>query len=1052
MQNKGVIRFFAIVFALACIYELSFTWITRNIENDAKAYANDKSIEIIAEKLAGGDNLRTQKIIDSISKLRYEKYLDSMNNIDVYNLLVAKFTYDDCKKREINLGLDLKGGMNVVLEISVIDVIRALSNNNNDELFEKTIQRAKEMQEETQADFVTLFGNAFEELAPEGAKLAAFFSTIEMKDRITPQTTNEEVLTIIREEAKGAIDNSFNILRKRIDQLGVTQPNIQRLQTAGRILVELPGVKNPENVRALLQSTAKLEFWQTYESSEVYPILNQANTVVREIIARQDSILGKTEKNAEKSENIDEKLNNLSGENQEVTIESDSLAQDSTKAKLNDEVAELKKQLADSTSQLSDNELFDKQQKLYPLFTILRPHVNPNDNTMLPGPIAGYAYIKDTAEVNYYLRHPKIKSLFDRNMKFLWTAKPYDDDKSVLQLIAIKITDRNGKADLEGDVITNARKDFGATGAEPSVSMSMNAEGANAWKKLTKQNIGKSIAIVLDKKVYSFPTVRNEIATGQSEISGNFTVDEADRLANLLKSGKLPAPARIVEEEIVGPSLGKAAITSGLTSFIIALIVVLIYMVFYYNNAGLVANVALLSNVFFIMGVLASLGATLTLPGIAGVVLTIGMSVDANVLIYERIREELKDGKGMRLAVVDGYKKAYSSIIDANVTTLLTGIILFIFGSGPIKGFATTLIIGILTSLFSAIFITQLIFNHRIEKNKNIPFDNAFTRNAFKNLKIKFIEKRKMFYLLSGIIIVLGIGSLAIRGLNYGVDFTGGRSYVVRFDTKVDNQLIKETLATAFTDKQGNKNAPEVKTYGSESQVKITTNYLINERSKDADKLAEEKLIAGLNSLEGHTYTIESSRKVGPTIADDIRIAAFWSILFSLIGIFLYILIRFRKWQFSLGAVVAVFHDVLIVLSLFSFFYGFLPFSLEIDQAFIAAVLTLIGYSINDTVVVFDRIREFMGLHKKLDLNDVTNKALNSTVSRTVNTSVTTFVVLLTIFIFGGEVIRGFMFALMVGVLVGTYSSLFVASPIMVDTYSALKKRAEKKLNKNKKK
>ena len=609
-----------------------------------------------------------------------------------------------------------------------------------------------------------------------------------------------------------------------------------------------------------------------------------------------------------------------------------------------------------------------------------------------------------------------------------------------MQLVALKVTNRDGKAAMEGDVVTDADQGYGQFSSSPEVSMSMNQEGAKLWKRLTAENIGRSVAIVLDGYVYSFPTVQSEISGGRSSITGNFTVNEAKDLANILKSGKLPAPARIIEEAIVGPSLGEEAIDAGLKSFIFALIMVLIYMIFYYNRAGLVSNVALLANIFFIFGVLSSLGAVLTLPGIAGIVLTIGMSVDANVLIYERIREELKNNKGIKLAISDGYKNAYSSIIDANVTTLLTGIVLYTFGSGPIKGFATTLIIGILTSLFAAIFITRLVISARLNKGKDVSFSNKITHGAFKNTKIDFIGNRKRFYIVSSILIIAGTFSLFTKGLNYGVDFVGGRTYVVRFDNTVDNEKVREKLNATFVDETGLSYSPQVKTFGSDNQVKITTSFMINNNNLETDEIVETKLNEGLSQME-QDYEIMSSQKVGPTIADDIKNAAMGSIVFSLLIIFLYILLRFRKWQFSLGAVVAVFHDVLIVLSIFSFFYGILPFSLEIDQAFIAALLTIIGYSLNDTVVVFDRVREYMNINKRKEIKEFMNTSLNSTLSRTINTSLTTFFVLLIIFIFGGEVIRGFMFALMVGVIVGTYSSLFVASPIMLDTISKTKKK-----------
>ena len=672
------------------------------------------------------------------------------------------------------------------------------------------------------------------------------------------------------------------------------------------------------------------------------------------------------------------------------------------------------------------------------MYALLYPNVD-QQNQLNEGPVVGFCAVKDTAALNVYLKDDAIRKFFPVDVKFAYTVKPYDPDGKFVQLVALK-SDRNGKSAMEGDVVTDAVQVFGQFASSAEVSMEMNAEGAKQWKRLTAENIKKSVAIVLDGYVYSYPTVQAEIAGGRSSITGNFTVNEAKDLANILKSGKLPAPARIIEEAIVGPSLGEEAISSGLTSFIFALLLVLAYMIFYYNGAGVVSNIALLANIFFIFGVLSSLGAVLTLPGIAGIILTIGMSVDANVLIYERIREELRNGKGLRLAIEDGYNNAYSSIIDANVTTLLTGIILYTFGTGPIKGFATTLIIGILTSLFAAIFITRLVISYRLNKGKTISFATKLTEGAFKNINIDFIGKRKRFYILSAVIVLLGIGSLVTKGLNYGVDFVGGRTYVVRFDDTVNNEELRSALTDVFVDADGLNYTPQVKTFGDDNQVKVTTSFMIENSEPTTDLIVESKLSEGL-STTGLEYEIMSSQKVGPTIADDIKDAAVWSVFFSLLVIFLYILVRFRKWQFSLGAVVAVFHDVLIVLSIFSIFYGILPFSLEIDQAFIAAILTIIGYSLNDTVVVFDRVREYMNDNKKKGVHELINGALNSTLSRTINTSLTTFCVLLIIFIFGGEVIRGFMFALMVGVVVGTYSSLFVASPIMLDT---IKKKEEK--------
>ena len=985
MQNKSFISLFAIVFAVVCLYQLSFTWIAKGVEKDAVEYSN-------------GDELKEKA------------YLDSISSEPIYNIGVKNYTYNECKSREINLGLDLKGGMNVTLEVSVVDVIRAMSNYNKDESFNAAISLAVDKQLDSQDDFVTLFAQSFTELNPEG-KLASIFYTPELKDKINSTSTNDEVMGVIRTEVEDAIDRSFNILRSRIDRFGVSQPNIQRLEGSGRILVELPGVKDPERVRKLLQGTAQLEFWETYENAEILGAIDQINTYLKSQVELEDTIVD--------SEEIAENTDVEEDFNSDLSI--DEL---STNAE------------ASSDSAAMSAEQFSREN---PLYAVLFPNLNQS-NQPNEGPVCGISSVNDTAAVNAFLKMDEVKDILPRDVRFSWTVKPYDPEGKFVQLVALRVTSRDGKAAMEGDVVTDARTDFGQFNGSPEVSMAMNAEGARMWKRLTADNIGKSVAIVLDDYVYSFPTVQSEISGGRSQITGNFTINEANDLSNILKSGKLPAPARIIEEAIVGPSLGQEAIDSGLRSFIIALSIVLLYMMFYYSFAGLVSNIALLANLFFVFGVLSSLGAVLTLPGIAGIVLTIGMSVDANVLIYERIREELLNGKGLKLAVSDGYKNAYSSIIDANVTTLLTGIILYIFGSGPIKGFATTLVIGILTSLFSAIFLTRLIFQWRLEKKGVASFDNSITRGAFKNTAIDFIGKRKVFYGVSALIILIGIGSLATKKLNYGVDFKGGRTFVVRFDEPVDNDAVRNSLADYFVDESGLKMFPEVKTFGDNNQVKITTKYLIDSKELSVDAIVSGKLDDGLASIGA--YEVMSSQKVGPTIADDIKVSALWSIMFSLLVIFLYILLRFRKWQFSLGAVAAVFHDVLIVLSIFSLFYGVLPFSLEIDQAFIAALLTIIGYSLNDTVVVFDRIREHMNLYKKKEFNSLVNNALNSTLSRTVNTSLTTFFVLLVIFLFGGEVIRGFMFALMVGVIVGTYSSLFVASPIMVDT---IKKTEEDK-------
>jgi SecD/SecF fusion protein len=999
MQNKGLIRIFAILLALVCAYQLTFTYVARKVEKDAREYAQ-------------GDQMK--ELV----------YLDSVSGTTVYNFLGLKhYTYKDVKALEMNLGLDLKGGMNVTLEVSVADLIKSLSNYSTDTTFNAALARAKEMQRNSQEDFVTLFGRAFEEIDPN-AQLAAIFSTWELKDKVKTTSTNDEVMKVIRTETNAAIDNAFQIIRSRIDRFGVAQPNIQKLQTPGRILVELPGVDNPERVRKLLQGTAKLEFWETYDNrnNEIYPVLMQINEVIKEVKSLDGDTKETTDAAAEtKTATADTTGNSLL---KEMESSSDSATVD--------QMADIKKQ--------------------YPLFAILQPATTA-DGQMYPGPIAGTAHFKDTATVDAYLNMPQVKSVIPRSMKFMWTSKPIDEGGNYFRLIAIKVTGRDGRAPLDGDAIVDARQDYEQFGSRPEVSMTMNSEGAKTWARLTKDNVGKSIAIVLDGYVRSYPTVNGEITGGRSSISGLESVEEAKDLANILKSGKMPAPAHIIQEEIVGPSLGQEAINSGLWSFVIAFVLVLAYMLFFYSKkAGLAANIALLANLFFIIGVLASIGAVLTLPGIAGIVLTIGMSVDANVLIYERIQEEIKAGKGLKLAIADGYKNAYSAIIDGQVTTLLTGIVLYLFGSGPIKGFATTLIIGIFTSLFSAIFLTRLTFERQMKGGRNITFTSKMTDNWLRNAKIKFLEKRKIAYVISGTLIAISLLSIFTRGFNYGIDFKGGRTYVVRFDEDVKVSEVGKALAAVYGE------APEVKTFGGNNQVKITTEYKIDELSNEVDEEVDELMLKGLQdgNFIGKDVSMAqfdseyrmSSQKVGPTISDDIKKDALIAIGFSLLIIFLYILLRFRNWQFGLGALVALAHDTIITLGFFSLLHGLLPFSLEIDQAFIAAILTVVGYSINDTVVVFDRIREYFQIHPKRSNEVNMNEAMNSTLRRTFSTSLSTFVVILAIFLFGGTSIQGFTFALLIGVGVGTYSSIFVATPLVYDTYKQVEKAKEKKTGK----
>ncbi|MDY0335368.1 MAG: protein translocase subunit SecDF, partial [Bacteroidales bacterium] len=988
---------------------------------------------------------------DSIARARETYYLDSMSNEVIYNIGVRKYTFKEVRERELNLGLDLKGGMNVTLEVSVVDIIRGLANNSKNPVFQQALELAREKQKNSQEGFVTLFGEAVKEIDPNFQLTSIFMA--EFKDKLNYNSTNDEVLDVVRKESNAAIDRTYNILRTRIDRFGVAQPNIQKLQTAGRILVELPGIKEPQRVRKLLQGTAQLEFWTTYQFSDVFNYFQAADQKLVDILKTDDILTDVAQESPlaegdEIAEDVADELTQIDTTALLADAETDSLEQD------------LIDQLAGDSLAVTDRDRSPEEiAKTNPLFAYLRPNLVQTESGFVPAQSAtvGYASIKDTAMVNSLLR--RVKQDMPRDMKLAWKIKPEKYSPDFLELVALKASNRDGSAALGGDVIVDARQNFDQNN-RVVVDMAMNSEGARQWKRLTGENINRQIAIVLDGYVYSAPNVNDEIPNGRSQISGNFEVPEAQDLANILKAGKLPAPARIVEEAVVGPSLGKVAITDGLNSFIIAFIMVLLYMVLYYNRAGWVADLALVTNIFFIFGVLTSLGAVLTLPGIAGIVLTLGMAVDANVIIYERIKEELRAGKGMRLAITDGYKNAYSAIIDGNVTTLLTGIVLYTFGSGPVQGFATTLIIGILSSLFSAIFISRIVFDYFLTRNRTITFGNKYTNNVLLNANYNFLGMRKYAYVISAVIIIIGIGSLAVRGLNYGVDFSGGRTYVVRFDQPVVLKDIRNALEEGLEQ-------PEVKTFGPTSQVKITTNKEIDNDDPSVDSTLQGILFANLKPFyqdQSITYKdfiadtgsdkligILSSQKVGPTIADDIRNRAVMAIVFALIIIFIYIAIRFKRWQYGLGGVVSLFHDSIIVISLFSIFYNVLPFNLEIDQTFIAAILTIIGYSINDTVIIFDRVREFVGLHPKRTLMNNINTGINSTLARTINTSGTTIVVLLMIFIFGGEVIRGFSFALLVGILVGTYSSVFVASPLAYDLITKRGKNDTDSMMKSKK-
>jgi SecD/SecF fusion protein len=982
MQNKGAIIILAIALGLVSIYQLSFTGATYKVKSDARKYGK-------------GDLEKELLYIDSISTLPKEKWSFLGN------------TFKECQKKELNLGLDLKGGMNVTLEVGVEDILRAISNYNPDKTFNDAIALAKVGQTTSQSDFLTLFGKAFQEIDPN-ARLASVFGTVEMKEKINFNSTNEEVLKVLDTEIGTAITNAFNILRTRIDRFGVTQPNITQLSTKGRILVELPGIKDPKRVRELLKGTANLEFWETYENPEVFNYLSAANNLLKEMQVNAQKVADDSLKPAIKP---------ITPKDTTKKEESllDIIQKDTTKA-----------------AEAQNLEQFTRQN---PLFGILLP--NERQGQLQPSSMIGLSSFRDTAKVNKYLSMNQIRALFPRDLKFMWSQNPYkyEASKTMYELHAVKITTRDGRAPLDGSVVTSARPSSGVVTSDIKVDMSMNAEGAKTWARMTRENVGRCLAVVLDGYVRSFPRVSQEITGGNTEITGDFTLDEATDLSNILMSGKLPAPVRIISDTVVGPTLGKEAIQSGFTSFALAFLLVLVYMVFYYSrSAGTIADIALFANIFLLFGVLASLSAVLTLPGIAGIVLTMGMAVDANVLIYERIREELRHGKGIKLAISDGYKMAYSAIIDSNVTTLLTGIVLYAFGTGPIRGFATTLVIGILTSLFTAIFITRLIYEWKLRKNADLTFSIKLTANILKNTKIDFIGMRKYFYIASIAVTILGIGSLFVRGLSLGIDFTGGRTFIVRFDQPVKTADVAKNLTGVFGE------MPQVVTFGKDDQVKITTKYKINETGIEDE--VDTKLYEGLKGMVGGNISREdflstyrkSSETIGPTIAADIKIKAIYAVAFALIIIFLYIFIRFRNWQYGFGAVASLFHDTLFVIGLYSLLWGFMPFSMEIDQAFIAAILTVIGYSVNDTVIVFDRLREYLPIYRKRPIKEVLNMAMNATLSRTINTSLTTLLTVVAIFIFGGAVIRGFVFALMIGITVGTYSSIFIASMLMYDT------------------
>ena len=1011
MQNKGLVITLAVCLALVSAFYLSFSFVTNSYDKKAAEYAQ-------------GDAAKEYQ------------YLDSIAGEKVW----FGYTLKECREKELNLGLDLKGGMNVTMEVSVPDILRVLSGHNNSDIFNQAIALANQKQKSSGEDYLTLFFKSFEEVDPD-AKLASVFSTFELKDKVSLASTNEEVKKVITEEVNGAIDNSFNVLRTRIDRFGVVQPNIQKLSQTGRILIELPGIKEPERVRKLLQGSANLEFWETYNLAEILPQLSQINSELAKANASTEAA------QTEKVEVVEEEV---------VANEVDALVEGLA--------------AADSLAQLEADQkaAVEEFKKNNPLFAAIQLSVN-QANQPYQGPVVGTAHYTDTAKVMAMLNSQVAKSILPRELKLAWTVKAIDAAESYYQLVALK-SQTNGRPSLEGDVITDARADFGQTSAYANVSMTMNAEGARDWQRITRDNIGKSIAIVLDGYVYSFPTVQNEIAGGNSQITGNFTVEEAKDLANTLNSGKMPAPARIIQEDVVGPSLGQEAIHDGLWSFVIGFILILLYMILYYGLIpGLIADFALICNVFLLVGILSSFSAVLTLPGIAGIVLTMGMAVDANVLIYERIREERRSGKSLRKAIEDGFGNAISAIIDSNVTSFLTGAILAIFGTGPIKGFAVTYMIGIISSFLTAVFVCRLLLEAYAKKEnaKELNFTTKLMQNFLQNTAANFIGARKVTYILSGVLVligILGVNPHIMGKLNLGIDFSGGRNYIVRFAQDVNTEEVNASLNNVFMATKTQLADEEsfslnVITIGADNQVRISTNYLINDNSENVDETIEALIYEGCKPFLAEDITlaefcsteinpevgIMQSQRVDAAVSDDITQSAVWAVLAALVAIFLYVLLRFRNFAFSVGALTGLAHNTLIVLGAYALLWKIMPFSMEIDQSFIAAILTVIGYSINDTVVVFDRVREYKGLYPKRALKQNMNDALNHTLSRTFSTSMSTLVVLIAIFCFGGETIRGFVFALMLGVIIGTYSTLFVATPLAYDIQEAMRRRKEKK-------
>ena len=999
MQNKGFVKVFAVLLTLVCVFYLSFSFVTRHYTNKAKEIANgDTKVE--------------------------QDYLDSLSNEKVW---LGNYTLKQCREMEISLGLDLKGGMNVILEVSIPDVIKALADNKPDENFNQALATAAKQATNSQDDVITLFIKEYHRIAPD-AKLSELFATQQLKDKVNQKSSDAEVEKVLRSEVKAAVENSYNVLRTRIDRFGVVQPNIQSLEDRmGRIMVELPGIKEPERVRKLLQGSANLEFWETYTAKELLPVMQSVDSKLRDVLVTTAS---------------------TTTDSTEV-IATEEVVAEATPAKAISAADSIAAALKGNQQEASIN--MEQIKKEHPLMAILQL------NSSGQGPIIGYANYKDTAEINKYLAMREVIAELPKDLRLKWGVAPADFDKKgqTFELYAIKSTERNGKAPLEGDVVTDAKDEFDQY-SKPAVSMTMNTDGARRWAQLTKQNIGRSIAIVLDNYVYSAPNVSTEITGGNSIITGNFSPEQSKDLANVLKSGKMPAPAHIVQEDIVGPSLGQESINAGIFSFVVALILLMIYMCAMYGFIpGMIANGALILNFFFTLGILSSFQAALTMSGIAGMVLALGMAVDANVLIYERTKEELRSGKGVKKALADGYSNAFSAIFDSNLTSIITGIILFNFGTGPIRGFATTLIIGILCSFFTAVFMTRLVYEHYMNKDKllNLTFTSGISKNLLVNTHFDFMKGNKRSFMITGIIILVCIASFAIRGLSQSIDFTGGRNYKVQFEQAIEPEQVRELIASKF----GDANVSVIAIGTDKKTVRISTNYRIEEEGNNVDSEIEAYLYETLKPLltqnislatfidrDNHTGgSIISSQKVGPSIADDIKTSAVWSVVLALIAIGLYILLRFRNIAYSVGSVVALTSDTIMIIGAYSLLWGFVPFSLEIDQTFIGAILTAIGYSINDKVVIFDRVREFFGLYPKRNKRQLFNDSLNTTLARTINTSLSTLIVLLCIFILGGDSIRSFAFAMILGVIIGTLSSLFIASPIAYTMLSKKKETAE---------